>query len=675
VRLLDPRWPRVAGAPATATAAVLALAAVGLGSALPRPAAAAEFPGPELLRELQTRLVAPADCLPACAEVARLHLRAEPQRLSLELEVHALAPVAVPLPGAGEAWRPATVQVDGAPLSPVARDDEGGLWVVLSPGIRTVRLEGPLPPRDQIPLSLALVPRHTTVEASGWAVEGLDGDGRSRGQLQLTRVRQAELGPAPLEPTTLPPLVQVERTLRLGLEWVVETQVHRLSPPGSAVVLDLALIEGESVTTEGVRAANGRVSVTLGPEQVDTAWAGTLDRRPARTLTAATDPRVSELWRVEVGQIWHLATAGIPVVHHQDPRGYWLPTWQPWPGEQVTLRVTRPEGVAGRTLTIDGSRLEVRPGHRATDGELQVTLRASQGGQHTLLLPPDAELQSVQIDGRAQPVRQDGRRVTVPVRPDRQTVTVAWRSAEPVTAWLRTPGLDLGAPSVNHDLGVSLGEDRWVLLTGGPRLGPAVLFWGVVVVVVLVSVALGRVGITPLRWYHWLLLGLGLTQTGVETAVLVVGWLLALGLRARLAPPERPGLFDTLQVGLAVLTVLALGALVGALQQGLLGLPEMQVAGNGSTAYALRWYQDRAGPVPPTAWVLSVPLLAYRLAMLAWALWLAFAVLRWLAWGWHAYGAQGVWRPLRWRQGPRRQPVTDLAAGEGGQGPQAPGPS
>jgi hypothetical protein len=92
--------------------------------------------------------------------------------------------------------------------------------------------------------------------------------------------------------------------------------------------------------------------------------------------------------------------------------------------------------------------------------------------------------------------------------------------------------------------------------------------------------------------------------------------------------------------------VAALVNLFGAIQTGLLGTPEMQIAGNGSTAYRLAWYQDRAAAVLPRARVLSVPLLAYRLLMLAWALWLAFALLGWLRWGWRCFATHGVWREV-----------------------------
>ena len=59
-----------------------------------------------------------------------------------------------------------------------------------------------------------------------------------------------------------------------------------------------------------------------------------------------------------------------------------------------------------------------------------------------------------------------------------------------------------------------------------------------------------------------------------KSAVLVVGWLLALGARVR-APADLPrARFDLMQVGLVLLTLTALGLLFDAVRNGLLGLPE-----------------------------------------------------------------------------------------------------
>jgi hypothetical protein len=137
---------------------------------------------------------------------------------------------------------------------------------------------------------------------------------------------------------------------------------------------------------------------------------------------------------------------------------------------------------------------------------------------------------------------------------------------------------------------------------------------------------------------------IGLSQIHIAAGLLVVVWLLALGQRARLEPGLDDNRFNAIQVGLGVLTALALLFLLNAVEQGLLGVPDMQVAGGGSTAYALHWYQDRSGPELPRAWIVSVPLWLYRVAMLAWALWLALSLLGWLRWGWACFAEGGLWR-------------------------------
>jgi hypothetical protein len=97
------------------------------------------------------------------------------------------------------------------------------------------------------------------------------------------------------------------------------------------------------------------------------------------------------------------------------------------------------------------------------------------------------------------------------------------------------------------------------------------------------------------------------------------------------------------QVGLVLLSLAAMTALLDVLRAGLLGVPDLLVAGNGSSPWLLNWYADRFETQTSTAWVLSVPVWTYRVAMLLWALWLASSLLKWLVWGWQAFSAGGVW--------------------------------
>src|SRR5690606_31539026 len=92
------------------------------------------------------------------------------------------------------------------------------------------------------------------------------------------------------------------------------------------------------------------------------------------------------------------------------------------------------------------------------------------------------------------------------------------------------------------------------------------------------------------------------------------------------------------------LSLLALVTLLGVIPESLLAAPDMQVAGNGSRNDFYQWYQDRGGETLPRAGVVSVPLWVYRLAMLAWSLWLVFALLRWIGWGWRSFATGGLWQ-------------------------------
>ncbi|MGB5854173.1 MAG: hypothetical protein WBH20_02760 [Oceanisphaera sp.] len=617
--------------------------------------AQAAMPDAQLLTELKTKLLTPPDCLPHCAQIATMQLLvdneqlADAGRLVIELEVHTQQDVAVPMPANAKHWLPSQVLVNGSATSALLRQPDGTLYVRLPAGIHTVRLTGPLSKQSNITLPLALRPHQVTVQALGWSLQGVDENGVPSAQLQLNKVQTSSSTPEPrkLEPGAQPGFVGVERILRLDLDWKIVTQVRRKSPLGQPILLAIPLLEGESVLTDGIRVQDGKAIINLGANQREASWQSRLEKSDELTLTAANTEHWTESWQLDTSAIWHVTTSGLPVIHHQDASGHWLPEWRPWPGESLTLRISRPSGVPGQTLTIDHTKLIMTPGHRAMDANLTLQLRSSQGGQHSLQLPDDISLQSVVINGKSQPLRlQQDNSLIIPLTPGAQNLSINWRHNDGIQPLLTTPLIGLNSPSVNNDIELNLGEDRWVLFAAGPRMGPAVLFWSLLAIIVLLAFGLSRIRCTPLRFHHWLLLGIGLTQIPLWMAFIVVGWLLALGLRGRWQHKSAGKLFNLVQVGLVLLTLLALSYLFFAIQQGLLGVPNMQISGNRSYGNLLRWYQDRSAASLPQAWVLSVPLLVYRLLMLSWALWLAFALLRWLRWGWECFSQQGFWRPF-----------------------------
>ena len=624
-------------------------------------------PSPELLSQLRERLLEPPSCQPNCASISRMQLTIAPRSLEATLEVGAAARTAIPLPGSASQWSPEKVTVDGRPATGLRRTEDGRLYLQLDPGSHQVKLDGALPLRDTVQLALPLRPHRVEVSAQGWTVDGVHEDGLSDDDLQLSRKAVAAEEGAPLQAANLPPFVEVTRALVLGLNWEVETHLRRVTPTGSAIVLEVPLLPGESVTSNETRVQNGKVQVNLGPSVTEAHWSSVLAQRSPIVLTAPAGVPWAEVWRLEASPVWHVTIGGIPMIHAEERTETRLPEWRPWPGESVKLDVVRPSGVGGQTVTIDQASLELQPGVRATDGTLKVNLRSSRGGQYAITLPEGATLSSVKVNDVSQPIRAEGRTVQLPLVPGSMSAELGFRQPTGISMLFRTPEVKFEGAAVNVRVELTVPRDRWVLFVGGPRVGPAVLFWSLLLVLLALAAALGRVTLTPLRTLQWVLLSIGLSQVPVVAGALVLGWLLAVGWREKNPEVRSVLLYNFRQLALVGWGVVSIGVLFAAIHEGLLGTPEMQIEGNGSSGAALYWFIDRISSVYPRAWVFSVPLLVYRLAMLAWALWLARACLAWIGWVWGAFNEGGLWRrheraPVAPAAGPRRPPGGAVSA-------------
>lgn len=613
--------------------------------------AADGFPTPELLEELKRRLLEKPDCLPYCADISRLELAAVGEELQLKLKIHSAVDTAVPLPVNHKSWIPGQILLDNAPISGLSRDENGQLWALIPEGLHTLVLVGRAGHRSELQIPLPLKPHTAAFSVGGWDLKGIQPDGSVGSSILLTRL-QKEGGKSAGEHLGdhLPVFLSVERMLRLGLTWQVQTTIRRITPIGTPVVISVPLLADESVVTAGLPVDQGHVLINMRADQQTIQFASTLKISDQIHLTAARAVPWSETWILDAGPIWHCEFSGIPVVHHQDRSGQWQPNWQPWPGESVDIRISRPPAVSGQLVTIDHADLSLTPGRRYSQGRLSMQIRSSRGGQHTVELPPMSNLQRVAVNSKSLPVRQDNQLVTVPLQPGAQTVEITWHQLSAFDMLYQSPPVKIGGQAVNARVTFNMPPNRWILLAGGPRWGPAVLFWSYLAVIVLAAVALGRTHLAPLKTWQWFLLGLGLTQVPAQMALIIVGWLLVLGLRGRLKMPGHWLPYNGIQAGLLVWTLTALACMFFAVQSGLLGQPEMQIAGNHSSYLTLHWTQDRIDQGMPRPWVFSLPVWVFRALMLAWSLWLALSLLHWLKWGWYRFAQGGLWRKVALRR-------------------------
>jgi len=615
-------------------------------------------PSPEMLKELRERLTRRPACAPDCVSTARLHLAIEAGTLRISAEVHAGAPAAWPVPGPAASWVPRSVRIDGAAAEDsAARLGDGFLHVRLAAGVHALEIAGPLPPRDTLTLQFGETPRRATASAPGWQVDGIREDGSADASVQLSR-RLASADKVESD-GTYEPWLEVTRVLNIGVSWGAETQLRRISPVGDPVVVKVPLLKGMLVTDAQRQTKDGEVLVTLGRDETETRWSATM--KPAEnesvTLKAPEGRPWSEVWVINCGPVWQCEATGIPPVRRFENDAL-SPEFRPWPGETLTLSFRRPTGADGQSVTVDRASLHVAPGLRLEDSTLELSVRASRPGPFALTLPEGAEIQELKVKGSDRPIRPDGTKLTLALDAGETPVRVMWRRSGGLGLVHTAPAVLLDRAAVNTEVSMQLPSGRWLLLAGGPAWGPAVLFWPYLACIALGAWLLARSGLTPLTFAQWLLLGLGLAQLPLFGALSVAGWFLVMTWR-RDRYLERAQLHNLMQIVLLGWTVLALVCLYMAVHQGLLLHPDMQVAGAGSSDTLLRWYRDRIDGALPRPWVVSVPIGFYRLAMLAWSVWLALALSRWLPWAWSSFTSGSAWRRF-----PRPEPPKEPAAGE-----------
>lgn len=622
----------------------------------PGPAFSQSLPDAELLAELEQRLLQRPQCLPQCSSISSLQLTTTPDQVQLTLSLHSLEHTAWPLPVPLALVQQVTLDQQAAAL--FSEDDQH--WLLLPKGRHQLQLTLDVANLQQLDIQFDQPWHQLTSQLDGWdlsvdstVADDLSGLQQSRKQLKILRSDkvqpQNQADPKPAKQSALQSATVLRRQLQLGLEWQLHSTLERHGETGHSLQLAIPLLAGETPLSK-LTVIDGQLQLQLAPDQQSISWVSRLAKTPALTLTAQQQPMFSEVWQLAASPQWHVQSSGIPAIADADSP---LPQlWRPWPGEQLQLQISQPAAVGGDTVTINRALLRQQQGKRSSDVELRLEISASSAQNFSLQLPAAAEIMQLKTDEQLLP-HPTGQLLQLPLRPGSQQLSISWKQPSASFWQHQTPTLDLGQAAGNIYLQLQLPPDRWLWAVHGPAIGPAILFWGMLVVVLGLAVVLACVIKSPLTKRHWLLLFAGISTVSLWIPLLIALWLFSLSQRGQLQQPWVGVKGRLQQLSLVLLSVTAISSLLLAIPYGLLSQPDMHLTGNGSYLQNLQWYQDAVTGQLPVATAWSLPLWCYQLAMLLWSLWLATALVRWLPWAWRQLSHFSFW--------PKPSPVVESA--------------
>jgi hypothetical protein len=576
-------------------------------------------------------------------------LRADKDSIALGFEVYADTDLALPIPSGAGNWEPDTVLVDGMQKAVAARQD-GTIVLLMERGHHRLILSGAVA-ADQITLTFPLAIHNFKASSDHWVIDGLVGGRVAGNTLSLRAKEKSTQQVDSLLPKPIAAFVIVEREFFLEKNWRVKTTVKRVAPLKGAVAVSIPLLAEEKILSD-LKVKNGSVAIQLGHNQKFFSWESSMDPVEKISLLAGNGSEYFESWRIHPSSLWRISFTGIPPIKEQDSISSLQPHWKPWPGEKLDIAISRPEGVQGDVQTVERAALKYQPGYQLQKSTLSMDIRSSQGESYKLELPDGAEVTSLQLNGKHLNT-PPGNHVSVQLQPGMQNLQLEFQESREPGWRSETPEIILPGNASNITLEYQLPGDRWPLYLSGPPIGPAMLIWGVLIVILLGAVLLPvfskNLGLDmPVRLVDWLLLGVGLSTVNSYGVLMVALFFFVLAARKKTINPAAMTRFqfNFLQTGFLILTALTVLVLLTAIPAGLLSSPDMKVVGNNSYATFYNYYQDRASAGDfPTATVYSVSLMAYRLVMLAWSLWLATRLISWSVWWWAAFSAQSVWEP------------------------------
>ena len=594
--------------------------------------------------ELQQRLTKEPLCVPRCASINQLTVSSSKDLLTLVLSVHAASKTAIAVPRS-EFWRAENMTLNDQPLQVMVKEAQW-VYIPVEPGISTVELVGRIAAVDNFQLQFKEEAQAVVIQPTdAWEIVGSSNNKLTGNTLEFIASARQQSEEQSSTRYNTKPFVEVKRVISIDQSWRVNTVIKRIAPATGSVSLRIPLLEGERVLTGDTEVEGNYVVVTIPAGDDSVRWLSNLVRTEEMILKANDQSQTIEQWQLVASPSWHTKLSGPPIILEKQPNSsYFTYTFYPYAGETLTIEASRPTAVKGSVIAIDSVLQSIEHGTRTSKMTLRFDYRSTRGGEHNIELPSDYQLKEVKSDGRLLNLQPESGSLALPILPGQHRVEIVMRATVEEAIDFTAPTVNLNAPTSNITTKVNMNNQRWILWTNGPLLGPAILYWVEFLAFILVALLLSKVKFSPLNTLNWITLGVGLSLNNWGILVLTALWFASLTASKYRPAKLNSSAFNASQFLLYALSVITVLALITIIPTSLLSSPSMGVEGFQSYGNHLAWFADKSDGVLPKISVFTVSTWFYKAIMLIWVIWLSISFVSWIKWAWHTLGEQGYWR-------------------------------
>ena len=609
----------------------------------------ADIPDADLLKELESRLLALPDCLNECAYLEEAKVTVSDGVLTIGMQIHAEDRIAIPLPSENNTWNLIDLR-KGTNQLPLLRE-RSRLYTLLDEGVHDIVLTANVTGLDQFDVAFELIPGHLAIDAPNWRIEGLIRGQVDDRELTFYRVNSEEQVVSTTDTTTnfapleITPYVSVLRQIVLSYEPTIITRVARVAPYTDEFTVRIPLLPNEQVTTTDMSVEDEHMVVNLKANQGSITWESKFLVDSTITLSAPSIAERTERWSIVGSDFWSYDFEGVVPIDEGDNHTMFVPL----SNEVLQIDVQQTQPVPGESITISSVNAFHEVDSQSTTTDLELIILASQPGDLEVTLPEDANIESLMFAGEFLSLPSNNV-VLLPVQPGNHRYTLDWTTNRGISVAYRPPAASFSQPAVNSSTDVQLPENRWILWLSGSSLGTTVAFWSVLVGVVLAAVVISQIPSFALSTRDAVILAAGASLVDLKMLVYVGVWFLAIWFKSRTKEEiTRPWIYRLGQLVLTGITLLVLYVLASTIVAALTNDPNMYIVSASYFNDWFTWFSDEITGEVPSPWILSVPMWVYFVLILAWVMWLVFTLLQWMRAWWESLKTPVLWVPINFK--------------------------